>query len=176
MKSQNRYLINANEYDNIDSKKISSILLKDGTVLQLNNKISPNKYINRQLNRNISDSNLPVNNANNLAKMRKFNSFSANINYKSRFNTQNQNNGFYVIPIINGNSKFIAMKVPDNDQYIDLTKIPRPVENLTFQVIPKKYNYKPYKPPKRKHNLVITNTKQNYNYYCSKSNFVKNKK
>ena len=174
MESQNTLVINPNEYSGIDTTKISTILLKDGTILNINHNISPNIYLNKPLNRNTSDSSLPVNNPNNLAKVKKFNSFSSNINNKSKFN--NQNNGFYVTPIINGNRKLIAIRVPDNNnRNIELTKENRHVENFTFKVSPKKYNYKPYKPPKRKHNLIITNQKQNYSYYCSNSSFVNKK-
>ena len=173
MESQNSYSITPNEYQNIDTTKISTILLKDGTILQINNIISQNIQGNRPLNRNISDSSLSVNNPNNLAKVKKFNSFSANVNYKTKFNNQNQINGFYVTPIINGNRKLFAIKVPDINQNIDLTKEKRHVENFTFKVSPKKYSYKPYKPPKRKHNLGIINTKLNYSSYSS---FVNNKK
>ena len=174
MESQNSYSISPHEYQNIDTTKISTILLKDGTVLKINNIISTNIYENKHLNRNISDSSLPVNNNYNLAKVKKFNSFSANVKYKTKFNNQNLNNAFYVTPIINGNRKIIAIKIPDDNINIDLTN--RHVENITFKVSPKKYNYKPYKPPNRKHNLVMTNTKQNYNYYSSNSSFVNNKK
>ena len=175
MESQNTLIINPSEYSGIDTTKISTILLKDGTVLNINNNISPNIYLNKPLNRNTSDSSLPVNNPNNLAKVKKFNSFSSNINNKSRLN--NQNNGFYVTPIINGNRKLIAIRVPDNNNpNIELIKENRHVENFTFKISPKKYNYKPYKPPKRKHNLIITNEKQNYSYYCSNSSSVNNKK
>ena len=55
---------------NIDTTKISTILLKDGTVLKINNIISTNIYENKHLNRNISDSSLPVNNNYNLAKVK----------------------------------------------------------------------------------------------------------
>ena len=40
--------------------------------------------------------------------------------------------------------------------YIDFNADNRRVENITFKVSPKKYAYKPYKPPKRKHNLILT--------------------
>ena len=173
MESQNSYSITPNEYQNIDTTKISTILLKDGTILQINNIISQNIHGNRPLNRNISDSSLPVNNPNNLSKVKKFNSFSANVNYKTKFNSRNQINGFYVTPIINGKRKLIAIKEPDIIQNIDLTKEKRHIENFIFKVSPKKYSYKPYKPPKRKHNLGITNTKRNYSSYSS---FVNNKK
>ena len=73
MESQNTLIINPSEYSGIDTTKISTILLKDGTVLNINNNISPNIYLNKPLNRNTSDSFLPVNNPNNLAKVKKFN-------------------------------------------------------------------------------------------------------
>ena len=39
MEPQKSYSIYANEYQNIDTGTISTILLKDGTLLQINNKI-----------------------------------------------------------------------------------------------------------------------------------------
>ena len=172
MEHQKSYSIYANEYQNIDTASISTILLKDGTLLQINNKISPNNYRDKSLNRNISDSSLPVNN---LAKVKKFNSFSANVKYKSKYNNQNKNNGFYVTPVLNGNRKLIAIKIPENNQNIDLTQENRHVENFTFKVSPKKYIYKPYKPPKRKSNQGGTNIKLNYKFYCSNPSFVNKK-
>ena len=100
MEKQNSYSIYANEYPNFDTTKISTILLKDGTILKVNNQIPINSYGKKSFNRNISDSFLPVNNPNNLAKVKKLNSFSSNIKYKANFNRSNQNNGFYVTPII----------------------------------------------------------------------------
>ena len=174
MENQNSYSMYANEYQNFDTTKISTILLKDGTILKINNQIPINTYAKKSFNRNISDSSLPVNNPNNLAKVRKFNSFSSNIKYKSNFNRSNQNNGFYVIPITNANRKLLAIKVPETEQNIDYYLSKRYVENITFQVSPKKYAYKPYKLPKRKNNIILTNSKQNYSYYCSTSGVNKN--
>ena len=37
-----------------------------------------------------------------------------------------------------------------------------------------KYAYKPYKLPKIKNNIILTNSKQNYSYYCSTSGVNKN--
>ena len=176
MEKQNSYSIYANEYPNFDTTKISTILLKDGTVLKINNQNPINIYAKKSFNRNISDSSLPVNNPNNLAKVRKFNSFSSNIKYKSNFSRNNQNNGFYVTPIINANKKLIAIKVPETEQNMDYDLSKRYVENITFQVSPKKYTYKPYKPPKRKNNIILTNSKQNYSYYCSYSGVNKKEK
>ena len=134
MENQNSYSMYANEYQNFDTTKISTILLKDGTILKINNQIPINTYGKKSFNRNISDSSLPVNNPNNLAKVRKFNSFSSNIKYKSNFNRSNQNNGFYVIPITNANRKLLAIKVPETEQNIDYDLSKRYVENITFQV------------------------------------------
>ena len=175
MKSQYPYSVVANRFQNLDTDKISTILLKDGTMLQLNNNCQTNSYGNKSFNRNISDSSLPVNNRFNLSKVRKFNSFSSNMKYKAQFNNKNINNGFYVTPIVNASRKFVAIKVPDIPQNIDFNADNRRVENITFQVSPKKYAYKPYKPPKRKHNLILTNTTKNYNFYVSNSGFVNKK-
>ena len=167
MKSKKPYSITVNQYQNLDTNKISTILLKDGTMLQINNNFSSNSYGNKSFNRNISDSSLPVNNDFNLTKVRKFNSFSSNMKYKAQFNNKNLNNGFYVTPIINASRKYVAIKVSDIPQNIDFNTDNRHVENISFKVSPKKYAYKPYKPPKRKHNLILTNTTNNYNFYVS---------
>ena len=37
------------------------------------------------------------------------------------------------------------------------------IENITFKASPKKYIYKPYKPPKRKNNLIKIDTNKNHN-------------
>ena len=110
MESQNTYSIYANEYSNIDTTKIATILLKDGTVLNVNQNLINISYGQKSLNRNTSDSSLPVNNSNNLAKVRKFNSFSSNINNKANANNKFQLNGFYVTPIINGTKKLLTIK------------------------------------------------------------------
>ena len=171
MEPQNNYAIYQSEYPNLNRSKYSPNLLNDGNVLQINNKASKYSYGNNSFNRNISDSSMPVNNSNYAAKLKKFNSFSANIKYKAQFNAQNQNNGFYVTPIINANKKLIAIRVPDTADNAGTDKNNYHVENFTFKVSPKKYIYKPYKPPRRKHNLLLVNTQNNYNYYVSNPSF-----
>ena len=175
MESQNTYSIYANEYSNIDTKKIATILLKDGTVLNVNQNLINISYGQKSLNRNTSDSSLPVNNPNNLAKVRKFNSFSSNINNKANANNKFQLNGFYVTPIINGTKKLLTIKNPIVSQNIDLDKNNYHIENITFKASPKKYIYKPYKPPKRKNNLIKIDTNKNHNFYCSNPSFVNKK-
>ena len=179
MEPQNNYVIYENQYQNNLPSKYSRAFFKDRAVIQYNNNQSNYSLGNNSFNRKIIDSSqIPVNNPSNAAKIKKFNSFSANIKYNSRFNTQNnQNNGFYVTPIINGNKKLIAIKVPDTAQNIELNKDNYHVENFTFQVSPKKYTYKPYKQPKRKHNnLMFINSQKNYGYYCSNSSSKNYKK
>ena len=44
MENQNSYSMYANEYQNFDTTKISTILLKDGTILKINNQIPINTY------------------------------------------------------------------------------------------------------------------------------------
>ena len=163
MENNNYLSIYSDQYQNIDSSKISSILLKDGTILEIKNDRNQYKYTDKSFNRNIRNDNLLYNNAEN-SKIKKFNSFSARARCKSKDNSQNI--GFFVTPITNAPKRIIRIKVP-NDEIIDLGRKNYHIENFTFQSSPKKYYCKPYKQPKRKNNLIpICKPKNKNNCNC----------
>ena len=161
MENNNYLSIYSDQYQNLDSRKISRIFLKDGTILEIKNNRNQykNKYADKSYNRNIRNNNLRFNSTEN-SKLQKFNSFSARVRCKSKDNSENI--GFYVTPISNAPKRIIKIQVPNNDEIIDLGRNNYHIENFTFQTSPKKYYCKPYKQPKRKCNLIpIPKSKNN---------------
>ena len=173
MENNNNCLsIYSNEYQNLDTQKISRIILKDGTIFEIKNNLNPNNYTDKSFNRNIRN-NLSFNN-NQYSKIKKFNSFSAKIKYKSK--DDNDTNGFYVTPIVNAPRRLLRIKIPNNE-VVDLGNNNYHIENFTFQSSPKKYYNKPYKQPKRKNNIIPINIKKNNNnYICKCPGCINNKK
>ena len=149
MNSQNYYGISPNYYHNINIQQYPNAMIKNGTVFGVNHNAFQTRLGDQSFNRNYGYSNPSVNNIDN-AKLRKFNSYSA----KTRYNTNDNNgiNGYYVIPITNIPKRIITVKVPQNEN-IEFKRDEYNVENIVFRASPKKYNYKPYKKPKRKNNL-----------------------
>jgi hypothetical protein len=162
------FSIPSDEYKNIDTQKISKIFLKNGDIFEINNNMNQeNYYENEYLNKNTPISSRSCSSNNDLAKLRKFNSYStkfegSNIEFK----------GFYVTPISNNSKKKISIKVPDYDS---VNYDNHHVDTFSFRASPKKYSYKPYKPPKRKNilNSSISPVKQTSKY--SKNYNGKNK-
>ena len=133
METDNEYLITEEEFKTLDTDIIFEILLNDGTKLKFNKNTNKsictcNKYKNISRNSNSS-----------LKEKNKFSSFT---NKKE----------FYVIPIPNAKPKLIAMKLPE---YQEQKEIKYNIKTFTFEPQPKKYKYKPYKPPKRKNTSKI---------------------
>ena len=158
--NQNNFTITADEYPNIDTQKISRIILKDGNILEINNSLNKENYEVDSLNKNSVFSNSSFSNSD-MAKIRKFNSYSEKIK-----NNNNESRGFYVSPIPNIPKKLIKVRIPDYE--INLTqKNNHQVQSFTFKSSPRKYYYKPYKPPKRKHNLSIVNSKYTQDPYTN---------
>ena len=173
MENSNYYFIYSDQYQNLDTGKISRIILKDGTVLEVKNNRNQYKYTDKSFNSNIRNRNLRFNNPEN-PKIKKFNSFSARVRCKSKDNSENI--GFYVTPIINAPKRIIKIKVP-NDEIIDLGRKNYHIENFTFQSSPKKYYCKPYKQPKRKNNIIpIYKPKNKNNNACKCPGCIYNKK
>ena len=173
MESRN-YLSRGNnqysQYNNINSQNNSRI----GTILDTNNYSSLNRYGENSFTRNFGNSYSSVSNKDK-AKLSKFNSFSARARYRS--NEKDEGNGFYVTPIFNVPKRIITVQVPQN-QIIDLKKDNYHVENVVFQASPKKYNYKPYRQPRRRHKLnppYTQNIRSNYysNFNYSRYNYNK---
>jgi hypothetical protein len=156
MEAQNTYFITCDEYSKIDTQKISRIIMKNGDILEVNNIINlESNYEINSLSRNAPYSFNSINSYNSInnkdiSKIKKFNSYSAKARYNNR--SPESFHGFYVTPVLNSPKKIIKIQVPEYD--IDLSqKTNYNVQNFVFKSSPKKYNYKPYKPPKRKHNI-----------------------
>ena len=153
MKSQNMqttFSISCDEYKNIDTQKISKIFLKNGDIFEIkNNMKQENYYENEYLNTNVPISSRSCSSINDLAKLRKFNSYSTNVK-----GNNNEFKGFYVIPISDNSKRMISIKVPDYDS---VNYDNHHVDSFSFRASPKKYSYKPYKPPKRK-SILKTDT------------------
>ena len=150
-------------------------MLKNGTILEVNNNSVLSKYGDKSFTRNYQDCYSSVN-SNSNAKLKKFNSYSTKIKYKSNSNSNNGLTGFYVTPIFNAPKRIITVQVPQNE-IIELGKDNYHVENIMFQTSPKKYNYKPYKQPKRKSKLrpQYNTNYQSYQIYQSQSQNQKKK-
>ena len=147
---QTTFSISCDEYKNIDTQKISKIFLKNGDIFEIkNNMKQENYYENEYLNTNVPISSRSCSSINDLAKLRKFNSYSTNVK-----GSNNEFKGFYVIPISDNSKRMISIKVPDYDS---VNYDNHHVDSFSFRASPKKYSYKPYKPPKRK-SILKTDT------------------
>ena len=147
------YIITRDQFKNINPHRISTILLKDGTTLIVNNNDINNDIQYEYEN----DDNLFNNNSNNKFnncysddnngsnKIKKYNSFSAKVKMKDQEN--HLKGRFYIKPIPYAHKRIITLKSPEN--FVSPNKYH--VENFTFRSSPKRYNYKPYKQPKRKY-------------------------
>ena len=145
METNNEYLITEEEFKTLDTDNISEIVLNDGTILKFNKNTNKNKTIctcnkNKTISRNSNSS------------IKEKNTFSIFTNKKE----------FYVMPIPNAQPKLIAIKLPE---YHEQKEIKYNIKTFTFESEPKKYKYKPYKPPKRKHTSRINN--QGCPYICT---------
>ena len=152
------YNLGSRKYQKNNPQNNSPILLSEGNNIDANNNISSYRYGDKSFNKNMQNTHNSVNNRDN-AKIRKFNSYSLRIGYK---NNNKEINGFYVTPIPNVPTRLIKIRVPDNP-IIDIQKGNyHQVENVFFKTSPKKYNYKPYKPPKRNGIIKCSQTSKCY--------------
>ena len=135
MESRNGYIITKEQFKTLDTDNISGILLKNGTVLKFssNDNISPN---------------LKTCTCHNKTKQI-FNKYK---NYT--------NKEFYVTPVKNVAPKLLTIKIPN---YKEQKDIKYNIKTFTFEASPKKYKYKPYKTPKRRHTSRIKYS--GYKYY-----------
>lgn len=155
------YNSGSRKYQKNNPQSNSPILLSEGNNIDENNNISSYRYGDKSFNKNMKNTHNSVNNRDD-AKIRKFNSYSLRIGYK---NNNKEINGFYVTPIPNAPTRLIKIKVPDTP-IIDIQKGNyHQVENVFFKTSPKKYNYKPYRQPKRKHLLKSSNSQKGKSYY-----------
>ena len=146
MDSQNIYWMFSEEYQDIDLNQVSKIFLKNGTILELNN------------------------NENNFQSEKKNDSMKVNYNnnyiysYNQTLEISNEeNSNRKIIPnrneeVIYSNpidkEKKVLIPVNENNNNINVQENEAPVQNFAFESVPqKKYNYKPYKQPRRKHQL-----------------------
>jgi hypothetical protein len=148
MKSRNEHIITEDEFKTLDTESISQILLKNGKVLKLKS--------NNEMNSN--NNNLKTCTCHKKNKIRNF--IIKNINY---------NKEFYVTPVPNVKPKLLAIKIP---LYEEQKKIRYDIKTFTFEVSPKKYKYKPYKSPQRRHISIIKSNGFKYNNtsFCSQCN------
>ena len=184
----------SSRYKNNNTEKNIHNSTKTENILEVRNNSQLNKYGDKSYNKDLRISNISVNNYQNhffnknsgnsynslnnydQAKLRKFNSYSTKVRYKTKDN--NGNDGFYVTPIFNIPKRIITIKVPQN-QIKEESNDDYHIENITFQISPKKYIYKPYKQPRRKHKLKPKsqyNKNNKYKYYNNYHSNSKNKK
>ena len=143
-----KYIWSRRYKDNNTHKNAQNNTKKENNFkVKSNSKLIKNE--NKSFSKTIENTNISVNNYDN-AKIRKFNSYSAKVRYKTKDN--NGIDGFYVTPIFNIPKRYITIKVPEN-QIIEEPNGDYHIENITFQISPKKYSYKPYKQPNRKFKL-----------------------
>ena len=145
METNNEYLITEEEFKTLDTDNISEIVLNNGTILKFNKNTNKTKNIctckkNKTISKNSNSS----------------------IKEKNKFSTFTNKKEFYVMPIPNAKPKLIAIKLPE---YQEQKEIKYNIKTFTFESEPKKYKYKPYKPPKRKHTSRINN--QGCPYICT---------
>lgn len=146
MKSRNEHIITEDEFKTLDTESISQILLKNGNVLKF------------KTNNEMNFSNLKTCTCHKKNKIKNF-----------IINSNNYNKEFYVIPVPNVKPKLLAIKIPLNEEQ---KKIRYDIKTFTFEVSPKRYKYKPYKSPQRRHTSIIRSNGFKYNNtsFCSQNN------
>ena len=167
MQTQEDLFIYYDEYQDLDTSKISRIFLKNGTILEIKNNL--NKFDDKTLNINSGKYNN--------AKIKKFNSFSTKVNDKSKDNN-GISNGFYVVSIPDAPKRIIPLKVEEKENF-DLKKKNNnyQISNFFFESCPRRYYYKTYKPSKRSKGLNNQYLQNNeYNIYCDYPGCIYNTK
>ena len=146
MESQNIFWIAQEEYKDIDIQKIFQIKLKNGTILQINKNPYITNIENKNINYNIQNDYIPPDN-NETSNLKKLKSFT---NDPRRISIEDP---FYVEPKPNKLIKIIpsSSSLSENNNFEPTYE--KYIKNFTFEACPHKYNYKPYKPPARKHKL-----------------------
>ena len=146
-KDYNDHIITKEEFKTLNTENISQIILKNGEVLKFNNDNNNNNLIS------LNTTNLKA------CTCHKKNS---NRNIIRRYKINN-NKEVYVTPIPNASSKLLAIKVPYCQEQKDIKYI---IKTFTFETSPRKYKYKPYKTPKRRH--TSRNKSTGYKYINNK--------
>ena len=137
---EKKYIISVNEIPDIDKQDISKILLKNGEILEVNANLNDEYeyYQGNNINYRKNYNNF------NKAKEKKFRTLS----YKN-----NGSNYFCVTQIPHLSPKFLNIR-GKKDEFDPENKY---VKNYTFKGAPLRYNYKPYKQPRREHPLHLGN-------------------
>ena len=146
MDSQNLYWMFSEEYKDIDLNQVSKIFLKNGTILELNN--NPNNFQPETKNDNI---NVNYNN-NYVYSDNQTSEISNEDNFNRKIIINRNEEVIYSKPVENEQKVLIPVK-ENNNNFVEKENESN-VQNFAFESIPqKKYNYKPYKQPRRKHQL-----------------------
>ena len=146
MDSQNLYWMFSEEYKDIDLNQVSKIFLKNGTILELSN--NPNNFQpdTKNDNINVNYNNNYVYSDNQTSEISNEDNFNRKIiinrNEEVIYSKPVENEQKVLIPVKENNNNFVEKENESN------------VQNFAFESVPqKKYNYKPYKQPRRKHQL-----------------------
>ena len=146
MDSQNLYWMFSEEYKDIDLNQVSKIFLKNGTILELNN--NPNNFQPETKNDNI---NVNYNN-NYVYSDNQTSEISNEDNFNRKIIINRNEEVIYSKPVENEQKVLIPVK-ENNNNFVEKENESN-VQNFAFESVPqKKYNYKPYKQPRRKHQL-----------------------
>ena len=146
MDSQNLYWMFSEEYKDIDLNQVSKIFLKNGTILELSN--NPNNFQPETKNDNI---NVNYNN-NYVYSDNQTSEISNEDNFNRKIIINRNEEVIYSKPVENEQKVLIPVK-ENNNNFVEKENESN-VQNFAFESIPqKKYNYKPYKQPRRKHQL-----------------------
>ena len=146
MDSQNLYWMFSEEYEDIDLNQVSKIFIKNGTILELSN--NPNNFQPETKNDNI---NVNYNN-NYVYSDNQTSEISNEDNFNRKIIINRNEEVIYSKPVENEQKVLIPVK-ENNNNFVEKENESN-VQNFAFESVPqKKYNYKPYKQPRRKHQL-----------------------
>ena len=146
MDSQNLYWMFSEEYKDIDLNQVSKIFLKNGTILELNN--NPNNFQPENKNDSIN----VIYNNNYVYSDNQTSEISNEDNFNRKIITNRNDEVIYSKPVENEQKVLIPGK-ENNNNFVEKENESN-VQNFAFESVPqKKYNYKPYKQPRRKHQL-----------------------
>ena len=146
MDSQNLYWMFSEEYKDIDLNQVSKIFLKNGTILELSNNQNNFQPETKNDNINVNYNNNYVYSDNQTSEISNEDNFNRKIiinrNEEVIYSKPIENEQKVLIPVKENNNNFVEKENESN------------VQNFAFESVPqKKYNYKPYKQPRRKHQL-----------------------
>ena len=128
---EKKYIISVNEIPDINKQDISKILLKNGEILEVNANLN-DKYEYIQEN---------------------------NINYRKNYNYYDKDKAkkFRTLSYKDNGSNLSQKFLTIRNQKDVFDSENKYVKNYTFKGAPLRYNYKPYKQPRREHPLHLGN-------------------